>query len=205
MLKKRQCRTAVVLGGNLGDAVIYSTALYPLRQALLDDELTLIARPDLLDLFGSIQFMDSTLNAHRVIRGPWLRARVPARRRLARWTRRFWSKRYTFDRLIFLNQFVSQIELELTDVVQAEEIWGFTGGGYLGVRPSAWDTRLTHPFSLANRDRRGEHLLKPLGEFLERLGFQGLWPSHQWLEALGSHFSVQRDSRRTSADALGIV
>ncbi|MAJ61481.1 MAG: hypothetical protein CBC48_16955 [bacterium TMED88] len=205
VLKKGQRRTAVVLGGNLGDAVIYSTALQPIRQAFPDDELTLIARPEFFDLFGSLEFIDRTLSAHRVIRGPWLRARVPARRHLARWTRRIWSKRYAFDRLVFLNQFVSPLELELADVIQAEEVWGFTGGSYLGAPPSDWDSRLTHPLSLSNRDRRGEHLLVPLGEFLTRLGFQGPWNSTQPLEALGSHFPAKKGSRGISKDGLGVI
>ena len=205
VLKKRQCRTAVVLGGNLGDAVIYSTALHPLRQALPDDELTLITRPNLLDLLGSIPFIDKTLNAHRVVRGPWLRARVPARRQIARWTRPLWSKRYAVDRLVFLNQFVSPLELELADAVQAEEVWGFSGGGYLGVRASDWDSKLTHPFSLSNRDRRGEHLLVPMREFLSRLGFEGSWQSTEALESLGPPFSSRKESRRSLADAVGLI
>ena len=205
MLKKRPCRTAVVLGGNLGDAVIYSTALLPLRQAFPDDELTLITRPDLLDLLGAIPFMDRTLNAHRVVRGPWLRARIPARRQIARWTRPLWSKRYAVDRLVFLNQFVSPLELELADAVRAEEVWGFSGGGYLGVRASDWESKLTHPLSLTNRDRRGEHLLAPLGEFLARLGFDGSWQSTQALEALGCPFSDKRKSQPISGDPLGLI
>ena len=168
--KNKTLKLAVVLGGNLGDGLIYSTALRPLRDRFPDAEITLIAPPTTLHLFSDLDSVDVRLNAYQLILGPWIRARIPGRKQLSRWTRWIWSRPLRFDRVIFLNQFVTRLEIDLLEVFDCDDIWGFTGGGYLDVQREDWDSRLNEAYSITKEQRRGDHLLRTLDAFLDQLG-----------------------------------
>ena len=163
-------RIGVVLGGHLGDVILYSAALSPLRSRFAEDEIILIATPEALELFDLTQLVDRAVDAYALIFGPWFRFRIPGWKTLARWTQPIWSPTLRVDKLIFPYQFVSKLQADLLKVIACHEVWGLTGGAYLGVNSTDWDPKMTRSYRLSGPRAIRGHVLEPLRSFLTWLG-----------------------------------
>ena len=159
----------VVLGGHLGDSVVYSAVLEPLRERFADAEIVLIARTTTLELFAASPYIDRAVSADELVLGPWFRLPIPGRETFARMTRRLWAPVFEVDTLLFPYLSVTRLQSGLLQVVKHREAIGCVGGAYLGVSPKAWDHRLTRPYRVAT-DHVREHIFDHLAGLLDWLG-----------------------------------
>jgi ADP-heptose:LPS heptosyltransferase len=157
------------VGGNLGDAILYSSVLEPIRERFPGAEIILIASPRALELFGRSPHVDRSIAADDLVRAPWFSRRTPRYLELARWTRWLWAPTLTVDTLIFPTHFVSPREIELLRVIKRREVVGCIRGTYIGVVGRRWERQVTDPFRF-ERSYRSRHVLDHVSDFLGKLG-----------------------------------
>lgn len=178
----------IVLSGHLGDIVLQSSVLKPVRDRFPDAEVILIATRIGKDLFGDSPYIDRVVEAGDLHLGPWTRFRVPARKALAKLTRKLWMPSVAVDTLIFPWLFVSPEEVDLlTTWVKFTESVGHVGGlsidsksQFQNVDP-VWESRITNPVRMPD-DFQSSHLLDHIARFLMGIGCQIAGPGDLHVE-----------------------
>ena len=170
MLKPSKLKTAVALSGHLGDVVLYSCVLKPLRDLFPNDEITLIVSEPARQLFGQSPYADRFMHIDAVTLGPWRWLKFSRREGLANRTRRLWAPTLKVDRLIFPYHFVSRRNFSILDTVQRREMVGCINGRLVHTKRSEyWKNSITHPFRIPSSNPPN-HVLDNIAEFLRQIG-----------------------------------
>ncbi|MBW2713046.1 MAG: hypothetical protein JRC77_04775, partial [Deltaproteobacteria bacterium] len=89
----------LVLEDHLGDVVLYSSILKPVRQRFPNSKIILIASWAAKELFADSPYVDQVIEEDDLILGPFKRLRVPKQRGLARRTAFLWGPSLRVDLL----------------------------------------------------------------------------------------------------------
>jgi ADP-heptose:LPS heptosyltransferase len=163
----------VVLAGHLGDVILRSAVLGPLRRRFADAEILLIASRFGRELFADSRHVDRTVDIAELRLGPWKKFPRPVARTLANLTRDRWAPALEVGMLVFPGHLTSHVELDLLDLVACEQSIGHVGGPHVdGEKLSAarpeWEKRITIPMPLPG-NYQSSHLLAHISRMLGAL------------------------------------
>jgi len=159
----------LVLEDHLGDVVLYSSILKPVRQRFPNSKIILIASWAAKELFADSPYVDQVIEEDDLILGPFKRLRVPKQRGLARRTAFLWGPSLRVDLLIFPLYFAQPTSAELQGVIKAREVIGYVGGPYIGINHRLWETNITHPIAIME-NYRSKHVFDHIRHFLSEIG-----------------------------------
>jgi len=148
----------IVLGAHLGDVILYSSVLKPLRDHFSDAEIILIASPPAEDLFGDSPYIDRVVGVRQLY--PDLEP---------------WALNLVVDALVYPCHFVSPFEYDLLSVIGQREVIGRIGGpcidrtGKRHSRNPFWENNVTYSIPLP-RNHQSTHVFHHIAEFLRELG-----------------------------------
>lgn len=171
----------IVLGGHLGDGVLYSSVLKPIRDRFPAANITLIASPPAKELFGDSPYIDRVVGAYELLLGPWKWLKIPKKQFFAWRTKRLWVPSLVVDTLIFPFRFVSLLEVALLEVIKRREVIGCIGGFYLNIDGGFWQDHVTHPVQVP-QNYLSRHVSEHIADFLRQLGCVNTEPSQLRVE-----------------------
>ena len=160
----------IVLAGNLGDVLLWSAVIKPLKQRFEKSRIILIGSAATLELLRTSPAIDEFVLASEIHLWPWAHHRIPGKRLIGKWRRKLKSVRFSVDLLIFPTHVVGQAEADLLEAVECKASYGMIDGLYLGVRRAEWDQRLTQGHSIAERIPDERHILEDARSFIKSLG-----------------------------------
>ena len=171
----------LVLENHLGDVILYSSILEPVRKRFPKSEIILIGSAPAIDLFGESAEVDQALNEEDLILGPFKRWPFPGKRWLARRTKRLWGPSLRIDTLIFPAYFAQGSSAGLLGIIKAKKVIAYVGGPYIGIDHRFWETNITHPIPIM-KDYRSKHVFDYVQHFLVAIGCGDIQTSNLKIE-----------------------
>lgn len=167
-------RIGVGLFGHLGDVLLASSVLKPIRRQFPDAEIVTIGSRFALELFTESPHTDRLVDFEQLCLGPWRDSRFRRRRKLARMTRTFWAPAVTVDTLVLPVPFVSQDFLDILSLVKGREVIGYSNAPFIDRRAygnsgADWARLLTKPVAFLP-NFRFSHLRTHHLRLLDELG-----------------------------------
>lgn len=188
----------IVLAGNLGDVLLWSAVIKPLKERFENSRIILIGSAATLELLRTSPVIDEFVLASEIHLWPWGHHRIPGKRLIGKWRRKLKSARFSVDLLIFPTHVVGQAEADLLEAVECKASYGIIHGLYLGVRRTEWDLRLTQGHSIATRTHDERHILKDVQSFLEWLGCREEYEPQP-------HLRIDRARSKKISDETGLT
>jgi len=168
-------RIGVVLLGHLGDVLLGSSVLKPIRRQFPDAEIVMIGSRFARELFTESPHTDRLVDFEQLCLGPWRDSRFRRRRMLARMTRTFWAPALTVDKLVLPVPYVSRYFLDALSLVKGREVIGYSNGPFVdgqaqyGKSDADWTRLLTKPVAFLP-NYRFSHLRTHHLRLLDELG-----------------------------------
>lgn len=171
----------IVLPGHLGDIILHSSILKPIREQFPDVELILIGSNPAMQLFGDSPYIDRTVALETLIPNYLKLRKIKMHKLQAHRKNIHWKPSLEVETLIFPYYYLSLIEIVILQAIKWDKLISYTGGPSIDINGTMhapnqifpwklmWEKHVTHAIPVP-QNYLSVHVFNHIAEFLKELG-----------------------------------